>query len=294
MTAYELAGDDALERRRGATWRALLGSFTARAGIALVALCVLVFVIGPFVAPYGPTETGVGPPASGPSWSHPFGTDALGRDVLSRFLTGGAGVILAPILAIALAFAVGGLLGMLIGYRGGWLDRTIARGLDVLMAIPALVLALVIIARWGGSTTIVVVTVAVVFAPRVAVVLRGAVRGVRNREYVRAAEARGDSTIAVLGREVLPNVTGPTLVEFGIRLTYAVLFVATMNVLGFGAQPPSSNWGLMVSESREIITLNPIAAVAPALGIAVLVVGINLVADALAAVLNREAAVASA
>lgn len=276
--------------RFGRALRDVLATPQGVLGAVMIGVVVGVIAIGPFVTPYDPTAIGVGIPAQGPSTEHLLGTDALGRDVLSRFLTGGASVVAVPLAAVTLAFLVGGLAGLVFGYRGGFGDLAVTRVVDVLLPIPTLLVALLLIAQLGGSVGVLVIVVGAVFAPRVARVLRGAVQNVRSMEYVQAAEVRGERQRTVIFREVLPNMAGPALVEYGVRVNYAVVFVASLNFLGFAAQPPSSNWGLMIAEGRDIIAANPCAALVPAAAIGVLVVGINLLTDAATQHLSRELA----
>lgn len=258
----------------------LLGSKEGAIGLAILLLFALVVLLGPSVAPYSPTETGVGVPDQGPSGEHLLGTDSLGRDVLSRLLNGAGSVIWIPLLATALAFALGGTLGLVAGYRGGSVDWRIATGINVLLAMPPLLVVLVIITTAGSSAPVLVLTVGIVYSPRVARILRGATQGIAHSEYIQAAQARGERTLPIVLREVLPNITATAFVEFAVRLTYVIIFIATLNFLGLGSQPPSPNWGLMVAEGQLTIVTNPVTTMAPALAIAVLSVGVSLVADA--------------
>lgn len=266
--------------------RALLHTEQGRIGAGLLFIVFLVIVLGPMFAPYSHSELGAGPPLVGMSADYPLGTDQLGRDVLSRLLVGGATVVIVPVIAVCLAFAIGGGLGMYGAYIGGKVDVLIARIFDLFLAVPPLLLALVVISALGTSPLVLVLVVTFVYIPRIGRVIRGAAQGVIMNDYVAAAEARGESTFAILAREVLPNIVGPASAEFALRLTYSILFVATLSFLGLGAQPPSSDWGLMVAESRGFISLNPWATVAPSVMIAILSVGFNFVADALAAVVG--------
>jgi peptide/nickel transport system permease protein len=267
-----------LSARRPA--HAVLGPTEGRIGAALLALFAAVLVLGPVVAPYDPAATGVGLPDTGPSAAHPLGCDSLGRDILSRLLHGGASVIAVPLLATLLAFGLGATIGMLAGYRGGALDRLLSVGVDTALSIPPLLVVLVIITAAGSAPLVLVLSVGLVYAPRVARILRGATQGVASGEYVQAAQARGERTGWILRREILPNIAPTAFVEFAVRLTYVIIFVATLNFLGLGAQPPSSNWGLMVAESRGTIVQNPVATLAPALAIGLVSVAISLLADA--------------
>ena len=251
-------------------------------------LFLLVVLIGPVVAPFDPSEIGAGDPAASISWQHPLGTDSLGRDVFSRLLVGARSVIAVPLLAILLAFAVGGVLGMLAGYRGGHADAVISRGVDIMLSLAPLLIVAVIITAAGTSTVVLVVSVAAVFAPRIARVLRGATQTVTVNDYVQAALARGERDLAIILREILPNIAPTVFVEFAVRLTYAIIFVATLNFLGLGLQPPSPNWGVMVAESRTTVTVAPIITLAPALAIALVAIGISMIADGMTQALGSD------
>jgi peptide/nickel transport system permease protein len=276
------------EAARASAWRVLVSTIEGRIGLLVGATVVFVIVFGRFLAPYPPTKLAVGPPASGPSWDNLLGTDGLGRDVLSRFLTGGDTVLVIPLIAVVLAYLVGGSLGMFAAYSRGVADVLIARTFDLLLTLPPLLIVLVIIAGLGSSNVILVVTVALVFVPRVGRVIRGATQGVIANDYVAAAQARGERTPAIIGREVLPNIAGPAIADFALRLTFAIMFISTLNFLGIGADPPSPAWGLTVAESRSILSIAPLATLAPAAGIAALAISSNLIADALTRHLTRE------
>ena len=275
--------------RRVGAWRTILRTAEGRIGLGLGLVVLFVIVAGPFLAPYDPNEIAAGRPLTGPSASHLLGTDQLGRDVLSRFLVGGRLLLLVPLAAVTLAFALGGGLGLLAGYRRDWLDAGTARAFDLLLALPPLLLTLVIIAGAGTSKTILVLTVALVFAPRIGRVVRGATQSVVTHDYIAAAQARGERTPQILVREVMPNAAAPLLAEFALRLTYAILFVASLNFLGLGVQPPNADWGLMIADGRGFISVNPWATFAPALGIAALSVSFNLLSDATTRYVTRDA-----
>jgi peptide/nickel transport system permease protein len=278
------------EGRPPSAWRTILGSIEGKIGVVLGALMLGIILFGRFFAPYPPDELGVGPPTALPSTEHLFGTDNLGRDVFSRFLYGGDTILLVPLAAVLIAFVVGGGLGMLGAYSRGRVDSVIARTFDLLLTLPPLLLVLVLIAGLGTSTIVLVVTVALVFLPRMGRVVRGATQAVVTNDYVAAAQARGERTHAILVREVLPNIAAPTIADFALRITYAIIFVATLNFLGLGAQPPEPDWGLMVAESRNFLSVQPWATLAPAAGIAALSISFNLIADALTRHLTRESA----
>lgn len=257
-----------------------LGPVEGKIGAVILAGFLLVVVFGPSLAPYDPTEPAVGLPDEGPSAAHWLGTDGLGRDVWSRLLSGGGSVIVIPLLATLLAFGLGGTGGMVAGYLGGRFDRVFSMVVDVMLSVPTLLIVLVIIAAAGGSPPVLVLSVGVVSAPRIARVLRGATQGIASTEYVKAAQARGEKTLTIVNREILPNIAPTAFVEFAVRLTYAIIFIATLNFLGLGAQPPSPNWGLMVSESRSTFVTDPIQTLAPALAIGLVSISVSLIADA--------------
>jgi peptide/nickel transport system permease protein len=286
------APTEAVERidpaRRSAAWRAVAGTTEGRVGLGLGAVMLAIVAFGRFVAPYSPTATGVGPSAEGPSRDHLLGTDELGMDVLSRVLTGGDKIVLIAFTAVTLAYLVGGAIGMLGAYTGGTLDTAIIRLFDFLVSLPSLLLILVIIGALGNSTLVLVLTVAFVYIPLAGRTMRGAAQAVVTTDYVAAAQARGEPRRWILGREVLPNIGAPIIADYGLRLTYGIVTVATLNFLGLGVQPPTPDWGLMVSESRTIITLQTLAVIAPIVAIAALAVSVNLIADAIARHLTHE------
>jgi peptide/nickel transport system permease protein len=271
-----------------AVWRALWGPREGKLGLAILTVFLLMVVFGPAIAPYSPYAIGVGIPNTGPSSAHLLGCDDLGRDIFSRLLCGARSVILAPLAATILAFAIGGLIGLIVGYRRGLADTIATRGIDVFLALPPLLIVLVVIAAAGTSTVVIVLSVALVYSPRVARVLRGATQGVSTQEYIQAAQARGEGTTGIVLRELLPNITPTVLVEFAVRLTYVIIFITTLNFLGLGVQPPSPNWGRMLFEARTTIVTNPIAAIAPAVALGALSVSIGLIADAVTRSMGLE------
>lgn len=271
-------------KRRASHARSALSVVTSsregNIGLAIMAVFVFLAIFGPLLAPYGPTDIGAGNPNLGPSSGHLLGTDQLGRDVLSRLLCGAASVILIPLLATTLTFAIGGLAGIALGYSGGRADAFGSRVIDILISLPPLLVVLVVIAALGSSTAVIVISAALVYSPRVARVLRGAAQGVATREYVQAAQARGEGSLRILLREVLPNISPTLFVEYAVRLTYVIIFVTTLNFLGLGVQPPSPNWGRMLFDSRATIITDPVVTIAPTVAISLLAISIGLIADA--------------
>lgn len=260
-------------------WRAALRSTEGRIGWVVGLVMIGVIVGGSLFGPS--TEYGDGPPGSGMSAEHWFGTDSLGRDVLSRFLEGGTTVLWIPLVAVIIALVLGGGLGLLGAYRGGWADNVITKAFDVVLTVPPLLIVLVIIGALGASTTVLIVTVGLVFAPPFGRVVRGTAQSVLVNLYVAAAKARGERASAILLREITPNIAGPVLAEFGLRVTYGILFISTLSFLGLGVQPPAPDWGLMIAENRNLLTVAPWGTLLPAIGIAALAVSLNLMAEAL-------------
>jgi peptide/nickel transport system permease protein len=249
-----------------------------KVGLALVLLLVGCAVIGPLFAPYSPTEF-VGPPYSKPSAAAVFGTDNLGRDVLSRFLWGGRSVLVLATLSTLLGVTLGVAIGLVAAYARNVVDDALMRAMDVILAFPQIVLALVAVATVGPKLWLLVLVVGVTTAPRVARVVRGAALDVVERDFVRAAEGIGVSRTRILFGEVLPNVTSPLVVEASLRLTFSIALIAGLSFLGFGLQPPAADWGLMINENRLGLEIQPWGVVLPVLAIALLTIGTSLVGD---------------
>jgi peptide/nickel transport system permease protein len=262
-----------------------------RIGLVILLVHLIVAATGPFWAPYGFSQMGTGIPLSGMSWTHPFGVDQLGRDVFSRVVHGSHIVILLSLSGTAIGLVVGAVLGLLSGYVGGWFDNLLQRLLEALISIPFLVLALIAIASAGpelsGNPVLVVLVVALVYAPRIARMARAAAMDIATRDYVTVARLRGESAWSVMRRELLPNATGVLLVEFALRAGYAPVLVGSLGFLGFGLRPPTPEWGLMISENRALIIITPITVLGPGLALASLVVGLNLFTEGLARILGR-------
>jgi peptide/nickel transport system permease protein len=253
-------------------------------GAGLASLIVGLAVIGPFVEPNSPNAIGIAIPFSGPSRAAPLGADTLGRDVLSRVLGGGWELLLVALLATTVGIVVGTIAGMVAAYQPGWRDGLIMRGVDVLLAFPPLVFALLIISVLGSHLWLVVIAVGLSHAPQVARVIRSTALDVSERDYVRAVAVMGVRPTKVMRTEILPNLISPLMVETGLRLTYSIVLIAGLSFLGFGFQPPNPTWGYMVRENEIGITSNPWGVVAPAVLIALLTIGINTFTDAVARV----------
>jgi peptide/nickel transport system permease protein len=256
-------------------------------GCGILVFVLLVSFVGPYLAPHSPTAP-VGIPLTGPSGNAPLGTDSLGRDILSRLLYGGRSVIGLSAAATGLGYLVGMTIGLVAGYSRSLVDPLLMRTVDVMLAFPPILFLLVLIAGAGSSIPVLIIGVAVIQAPAISRIVRTATLEVSLRGYVEAAIARGERPAAVVLREVLPNILAPVLVDAGLRFTFSILIIASVNFLGLGLQPPSSNWARMIGENREYISLNWLSVVAPAAMIAILTIGVNLTGDAIARSLGRS------
>jgi peptide/nickel transport system permease protein len=265
----------------------------ARLAALVLLLYVLVALTGPLWAPYDPYQAGTGLPYSGASWSHLFGTDILGRDVFSRVVYGTRDVLYLALASTFAATVVGGLIGLASGLVGGWLDELLMRLFETVISIPLLVLALLAIAAAGpkaaGNSFLLIGVVVLVYAPRIARMARSVAVDLATRDFVAVARARGESVRSIVWRELTPNAAGVLLVEFGVRAGYAPILISSLGFLGFGAQPPSPEWGLMISENRAALVTAPVAVLAPSAALAGLVISLNLVTDGIARALGRSA-----
>lgn len=250
-------------------------------GMALVGLVVAIAIVGPWVAPHGSTEF-VGNPYSAPGGGALFGTDGLGRDVLSRFLSGGRSILVESVLATLFGVGGGALVGLVAAYGRGRVDALLMRTCDVLLAFPQIVLILLAVSTVGPKPALVVLMVGLSHLPRTARVIRGAAQEVVERDFVKAAEVAGERRWRIVFGDILPNVTSPLLVELGLRLTYSIALIAAVDFLGFGPQPPAADWGLMINENRVGITTQPWAVLLPIVAIGLLTVGANLTTDGVA------------
>jgi peptide/nickel transport system permease protein len=250
-------------------------------GLAVVLLIIGTALIGPLIAPHSPVRF-VGAPFQPPAPGLPFGGDILGRDVLSRVLCGGYKILGLAAIATLLGVMAGALLGIMAGYVKGALDEITMRLLDVAMAFPQTILALLFVSIIGPEMWLITLMVAVIHAPQVARVARAAALKVAEEDFVRFAEALGMSRWKIMTREILPNIVNPLMVELGLRFTYSIALIAGLSFLGFGQQPPTADWGLMINENRIGMGQNPWPVVVPVLLIAMLTIGMNLFTDALA------------
>jgi peptide/nickel transport system permease protein len=267
-------------RARFALLRDALRLGRTKIGLGIVVLIVAVALLGPLVAPHSPTEF-VGVPNTPPGGEAAFGTDALGRDVLSRFLHGGLTVLWLSAAATLLGIALGTVVGLVAAYSRNWLDDVLMRGNDVLLAFPQIIFVLLAVSAIGPKLWLIVLTVGLTHAPRVARVIRGAALEIVERDFVKSAEVVGEKRWRIVFAEVLPNVTSPLLVEIGLRMTYSIGLVAGISFLGFGLQPPAADWGLMINENRLAITVQAWSVLLPVIAIGLLTIGTNLITDGL-------------
>jgi peptide/nickel transport system permease protein len=267
-------------RRRFAFVADALQLWRTRIGVGIVGLIVLIALLGPLVAPHSPTEF-VAPPNSLPGGEATFGADVLGRDVLSRFLHGGITVLWLAAASTVLGIGAGTVIGLIAAYSRNWLDDVLMRGNDVLLAFPQIIFVLLAVSAVGPKLWLIVLTVGLTHAPRVARVIRGAALEVVERDFVKSAEAVGERRSRIIFNDLLPNVTSPLLVEVGLRMTYSIGLVAGISFLGFGLQPPAADWGLMINENRLAITVQPWSVILPVAAIGLLTIGTNLITDGL-------------
>ncbi len=259
-------------------WRTSFGLWRTRMGIGLVLLLVGVAIIGPWVAPFGPAEF-AGTPNLRDVPGTWLGTDYLGQDVWSRFLYGGRSILVLAFISTFIGFVFGAAIGLVAAYNRGRLDDVLMRFMDILLAFPQLLLALVALTTVGPEPWLIIAIVAFTTMPRIARIARGATVPVVERDFIGAAEALGESRFRIITRELLPNVTGPLLVEANLRLTYSIATIAGLGFLGFATEVNSPDWGLMVQENRTALTVAPWGTLLPAIAIALLTIGTGLIAD---------------
>lgn len=271
----------------------LLSSKIAMVGLFIVLFWVFVALFAPFLTPYTPYEQNWKAPNQGPSAQHILGTDELGRDLWTRLIYGARVVLVVlpvsenislpggtAIWGVMVALIIGATLGLIGGYKGGWIDELVMRLLDAMMAIPVILLYLIIVVAIGASAVNVVIAISIVGVPGIARLVRSLTLDIKTREYIRAAETRGESAWFIMFVEILPNTRGPIIIDAMLRIGYAIFAMGTLGFLGLGMPPPSPDWGSMVAKGRAfILTGNPYAALWPSLAIASLVVGLNLLAD---------------
>jgi peptide/nickel transport system permease protein len=254
-------------------------------GLAFTGAYFAAAILAPWIAPYGMAEV-VGDAWEEWSWTHPIGTDSIGRDLLSRMIWGGQTTIFVATMATALSFSLGSVLGFLAAVRGGWVDQVLSRLVDLMMSIPSLISALVVLSVMPVTLPVLILVMGVLDSTRVFRLARAVAVDITVMDYVEAARLRGEGGGWIIFREILPNALSPLVAEMGLRFIFAVLFISTLSFLGLGVQPPMADWGGIVKENKEGIVYGIPAALIPAFAIATLAISVNLVADW---VLNRTA-----
>jgi peptide/nickel transport system permease protein len=281
-----------------ALWRGLKSigllreSWVVMVGAFLVLFWVLVAILAPLLAPFDPNSSiqpfakpGMAAAKGGTFW---LGTDHIGRDILSRIIWGSRTVLIYAPLATLSAYTVGILMGLAAGYRGGWVDDVLSRVADIILSFPVLVLYIIIIATIGASGLNIIIAITFASSPGIMRIVRGLVLDLRNRDYVAAAQTRGESDWKVMLVEILPNARGPLIVDACLRLGYVIITIGVLGFLGLGLPPPDPDWGGMVNETRQMAMAFPHMTLFPCIAISSLILGFNLMADGLREILLRD------
>ncbi|MFN0116580.1 MAG: ABC transporter permease [Paracoccaceae bacterium] len=247
-------------------------------GLFLTGLFLFVALFARWIAPW-PIDAAVGGVWDPPSATHWLGTDTIGRDILSRLIYGAQVTIFVALAASVLAFSLGAFLGFFAAVRGGWVDQALSRLVDLVMAVPSLIVALVMLSVLPLNLTVLILVMGLLDSTRVFRLSRAVAMDITVMDYVEAARLRGERQGWIIFREILPNALSPLVAEFGLRFIFAVLFISTLSFLGLGIQPPLADWGGMVKENKDGLIYGKSAALLPALAIAALAISVNLVAD---------------
>ncbi len=276
MTIATLLPSAVSTRKRGllAGW-----SRAGKLGLAVLAFWVAVALFAPFLSDQSLGEMSDAGVFQAMSAQHWLGTDYLGRDMLTRIVAGTPYTIGVALVATLFACGLGAVLGLLAAVTGGWVDSTLSRLLDTLVSIPSKMFALVIIAGFGSSVTLLVVVAAIVYTPGCYRIIRSLAVNINAMDYVLVARARGERHGYIMRREILPNITGPLLADMGLRFVYALRLLASLSFLGLGVQPPMADWGSLVRENLGALPVGGVSVLAPALAIAALTIAVNLVID---------------
>ena len=252
-----------------------------RVGLVILGALLVVAVLAPLLAPHDPDAIESDRVLRGLTLSHPFGSDELGRDVLSRVIFAFRVSLAVAVGSVVVAFAAGIPLGVVAGYRGGWVDTVIMRPVDMLLALPALLLAIALIAIVGPGSLIALLAISIIYLPIMARVIRSSTLVVTSQTFVESARARGATSTRIVMRHVLPNAIGPAIVQASVLIGFALQIEAALSFLGLGAQPPTPSLGVMLADGRNVLTQAPWVEIFPGLAIAVTVLAFNLIGDAL-------------
>ena len=286
-----LAADPEQIARRQAFRRRAFANREVAIGGAIVLLFVLVAVLASLLAPYDPLQANFLAIRKPPSWAHPFGTDDVGRDVLARVIYGARSSLLAGVVSVSIAVAIGVLFGLAAGYIGGVFDLLAMRLIDAMLAIPSLVLAIALAAFLGPNLTNAMIAIGITATPAFVRLTRAQVMAVKVETYVEAAVSVGDTHLQLLIRHILPNAINPIIVQVTLAISTAIIAEASLSFLGLGQQPPSPSWGSMLNAARGFLSQAPWMAIWPGAAIFVVVVSFNLLGDGLRDLLDpRETA----
>jgi peptide/nickel transport system permease protein len=277
----------AVPARATARWRMLTRRPTFLIGAAIIAIWVVCAIFGSSIAAYSPLSQSLLAANTGPSAAHWFGTDQLGRDVLARVITGSRDILIVTPLATLLGTVCGTALGLAMGYLGGVLDLIASRIVEAVLALPSVIVAFLFIVALGPSPTTLIIVIGFIFTPLIARTVRAAVLAERDLDYLPAARLLGAGAWSVMLVEILPNVLPAVLVEFSVRLGYAIFAVATLSFLGFGIQPPTPDWGSDIAANYGVLAAGYWwETLFPALAIASLIVAVNLITDSMEQVMS--------
>ncbi|MDA0186349.1 MAG: ABC transporter permease [Proteobacteria bacterium] len=275
------APSEVLPRRQSRVWRKFRKNKAALLGGILVAFFVIVALLAPIVPIPGPTETDWGAVRKAPSVAHPFGTDEIGRDVLSRMIWGARASLLAGVVSVGIAVCIGVPLGVLSGYLRGWTDASVSRVTEALLAAPFLILAIALAAFLGPSLTNAMIAIGLSAVPIFIRLARGQTMAVMTEDYVESARAIGLTHIALITRYILPNIVPPILVQGTLTIATAIIAEASLSFLGLGQQPPAPSWGSMLNVAKNFLEQAPWMALYPGAAIFLVVLGFNLLGDGL-------------
>lgn len=257
-------------------------SLPAWLGIVFLAVHLLMALCAPWLAPYAPTAIDTNNTFQSPSLQHVFGTDRYGRDIFSRVIYGGQVALVISIVSAVLSVLIGGVIGVIVAFMGGVVDEITMRIIDAIISIPGILLLLVIVTGLGTGTAIIVLAMVLGYMPGVVRVIRATTLEYVPRDFILAARLRGERVSSIVWVELLPNILDVLLVEFAMRASWIVLAVSGLSFLGFGVNPPTPDWGLMINENRSALVLYPWGTVFPMIAVATLVVSLNLVSDEVA------------
>ena len=269
-------------------YRELLRQKSAVIGASILIFFIIIAIFAPIIATHDPRNADVTARLKGWSQEHYFGTDKVGRDIFSRIVYGSRISIKVGLVAMTFSISIGALFGVIAGYYGGWIDNIIMRIMDMMLAMPSILLAMVIVTILGQSLTNAIIAVSVVYIPQYARILRASVLTIREQDYVTAAHAIGVSDFRILTRAILPNCLAPLIVQATLGMGAAILDAAGLSFLGLGAEIGEPEWGAMLNENRALIRRAPWTVMTPGIAIFLIVLGFNLLGDALRDVLDPQ------